>query len=570
MEPRISISIIRGVNCLKKNAQLVFALVVSLLCWLFFSITGRLYLRPDNLGVAIVLNGLFGSPMSQYQHPLFCLLINLLSNVFPSADMFTLFVHLMIIAELTIIEMILMDATTIKPLHDWKLPDYIRIMLSILAVFFLSAGLKVWNANYTIQAASFVLTGWITLIYALREKRGTIWIITGTVIAAFGYMLRKEAGMLFIPFVGLILISEFVADKQCGYRKDLFFRYVFPCCVTLILLFLSQTIYNTVEPNATAERYNGARTTMLDFPINVWDDSFEGVSKADYIAVSNWMLADTENINADSLEALAAVAGSYRYPFSMKGFGRALSDMWEILWKTDVHITVLALLGILIGLFNLLTQHGMWRKLAAVCGPFGAFIIMLYFTFRGRALINVWVSVLLALMCLEVVLLTRDDVSDKIRTAFSLVLCVCLYYSAGQAFAHAEFHRIKTVLQSRVDVDESALEDTIHDDDLYIWPNTMIFRTYGEIDKLPSQRFLEHNVSIGDWSSGQPYYTSFLERIGHPNPIRDLVEKDNVYVMSKSDYILNFLREHYGEDIDLVEAGEVNGVTAYRAVRSNE
>lgn len=555
---------------MKKGCRLLFAFTIAVICWLFFSVTGKLYLRPDNLGIAIVINGLFGSPMSQYQHPLFCLLINLLSRVFQSADALTLSVHLMIIAELTVIEIILMDATTRKPPRDWKIPDYIRIMLSILAVFFLSAGLKVWNANYTIQAASFVLSGWITLIYALREKKGTIWIITGTVFAALGYMLRKEAGMLFIPFVGLILISEFVADKQCDNQKQRFIKYVLPCCVIIFLLFASQTIYNAIEPNATAERYNGARTTMVDFPINVWDDSFGGVSKTDYIAVSNWMLADTENINADSLEALAAVAGSYRYPFNMRGLGRALSDMWEILWKTDVHITVLALLGILTGLFNTLTQHGAWRKLAAICGPIGTFIIMLYFTFRGRALMNVWVSVLLALMCLEVVLLTRDDVSDKIRTAFSLVLCVCLYYSAGQAFAHAEFHEIKTVLNSRVNADESAFEATAHEDDLYIWPNTMIFRTYGPMEKLPSQQFLEHNVSIGDWSSGQPYYTAFLEHIGHPNPIRDLVEKDNVYIMDNSGYILNFLREHYGKDIELVAAGEVNGMTAYRVERGSE
>ncbi len=77
--------------------------------------------------------------------------------------------------------------------------------------------------------------------------------------------------------------------------------------------------------------------------------------------------------------------------------------------------------------------------------------------------------------------------------------------------------------------------------------------------------YWEHNIALGDWTSGQPYYSDFLARIGHPNPIRDLVEKDNVYIMSNSQYILDFLREHYGADLVLVEAGEINGYTAYKA-----
>ena len=86
--------------------------------------------------------------------------------------------------------------------------------------------------------------------------------------------------------------------------------------------------------------------------------------------------------------------------------------------------------------------------------------------------------------------------------------------------------------------------------------------------KLPTRRILEHHIPLGDWTSGQPYWTEFLARIRHPNPLRDLVEKDNVYIMSDSDYILSFLREHYGEDIVLTEAGEVNGKTAYKVTRT--
>ena len=106
-------------------------------------------------------------------------------------------------------------------------------------------------------------------------------------------------------------------------------------------------------------------------------------------------------------------------------------------------------------------------------------------------------------------------------------------------------------------------------DDLYIWPNwhAAVPKHFGQQGKLPTLRVLEHNIPLGDWSSGQPYYTEFLSRIGHPNPIRDLAEKPNVYIMTDSGFILSFLRLHYGEDIELVPAGEVDGTTAFRVER---
>ncbi len=52
-----------------------------------------------------------------------------------------------------------------------------------------------------------------------------------------------------------------------------------------------------------------------------------------------------------------------------------------------------------------------------------------------------------------------------------------------------------------------------------------------------------------------------------PLKIKDLVEKDNVYIMSNSQYILDFLKEHYGADLVLVEAGEINDYTAYKVER---
>ena len=156
---------------------------------------------------------------------------------------------------------------------------------------------------------------------------------------------------------------------------------------------------------------------------------------------------------------------------------------------------------------------------------------------------------------------------------FLLLAAILLYWSAGQVIAHTEeFHGPISALNARTGADESAYEQTLREDDLYIWPSwhSAVPKVFGKQGKLPTLRVLEHNIPLGDWSSGQPYYTEFLSRIGHPNPIRDLAEKPNVYIMTDSSFILRFLRRHYGEDIELVPAGEVNGTTAYRVERGRQ
>ena len=155
---------------------------------------------------------------------------------------------------------------------------------------------------------------------------------------------------------------------------------------------------------------------------------------------------------------------------------------------------------------------------------------------------------------------------------FLLLAVILLYWSAGQVIAHTEFHEPLSALNARTGADDSAYDRTFHEDDLYIWPawHSSVPKFFGKQGKLPTLRVLEHNIPLGDWTSGQPYYTEFLKRIGHPNPIRDLTEKPNVYIMSDSGYILSFLRRHYGEDITLVPAGEINGVTAYRVERKTD
>lgn len=538
--------------------------------------TGRLYFSSDNFIISLVLNGYYSSPQSQYQHPLLCFVINTISHILPCADAFMLFIHIDVFFELAILFYLLAEKPMSKGLNYWKLQDFLTFLLVLLSIVVFSAGFKIWYVNYTIIAASFVFTGVMMLSVAKLRNKSYLWIAIGTAFISFGFMLRKESGLLFIPFFILILMADVLSSSNRRDEIKAFSKCFIPSILSVALLLTSQMIFNSFEPYDSAKRYNEARTTVVDFPMKSWSNvsDQDGFTKSDYDAATNWLFSDTEIMDTALISRIADAGSRNRYEFTSDGTRKALADIWRTAGRTDVYISLAILLVFLLMLRNVFFEKSIYRILASVFVVFGGFLILLYYTIIGRAPLRVWDPVIFAALATETLIMMggKSRWNDTAHAVFLLAISIVLYYGVGQVFAHTELCDPQLAVLGRVGggfIDP--YDETVKGDDLYIWSNwpSTIPEEAEVSGKLPSQIVVDHNIAIGDWSSGQSYYTAFLERIGHPNPIRDLVEKDNVYIMSNSDYILNFLREHYGADIDLVEAGEVNGTTAYRVERDN-
>ena len=553
-----------------KRERIFFPFTIALLCWLFFAFTGSFYLSSDNFNVALILNGYYGNPLSQYQHPLFCCFVWLLSRFFPFADMFTVTTQFLVFLELYCILYQMTGKIFEKKIRDWKLDDYLILIASILFCVFLSAGINLWQENYTVQAGSFLFIGW--MIIGTIKKRNTVWLILSIVFISFGYMLRKEAGLLFIPFIILQIMISIVTVER-GDKRAVFRHYLFPCGI-FVLLILSQIVFISLEPYSSANRYNVARTALVDFPVKSWngeDEAFSGITRIDYSSATNWFYADTDIFDAEKMEAMAKAGSKNKYEFSSDGFRSAVYEMEGIARKTDVYMSVMVVFCFMVTVWNLITQKPWFLKLISALAVLGAFVILVYFTIRGRAPLRVWRTVLFGVMMVQLSMIHSGTTwpGNKVKTTAVLMLSVLLYYSAGQVIAHTEWHSFQTPLTAMVNVDDSIYEETYQDDALYIWVSWhgTIPRYFGNMGKLPTRRVIEHNISLGDWTSGQPYYEEFLERIGHPNPIRDLAEGKNTYLMFGSETVQEFLRFHYDENAELIECGEINGATAYKVRR---
>lgn len=553
---------------MSKRARITAAILLSTLCYFYFSVSSELYLSSDDVLIAVVTNGLFDSadPFCQYQHPLLCLIIRGLSILFPSADAFTLIKHIFIFGELALVFYLL---TT--PLEHtgrrWNVEHYLILAVAIMADIYLSMGIKLWQANYTITAGSFAATG-IALLLSGKRYSHPKWCVAGTVYVAMAFMLRRECGLLALPFPALHIAMDMLASSDRRMELRALIHAILPTFVVVVLLLGSQALFYSREPYATAQRYNDYRTICVDYPMKGANSENYPV-KADYQAATNWYFFDTANMTDDTFKAVAESGSTNRYGLTVHGVTLAIKEMKDIAFHTDVYMMV----GVILVMFLMVVNAvaGGWRrKIEAVLAVSGAFIILLYFTIRGRAPLRVWQPVMLATLVVEALVYIDGWRAKTANYLCMLAVAVLLYFSAGQVIAHTSFHAPVTALTARSGADESKYEQTF--DGIYIWSSWhgTVIRQFANQNKLPTQRFLEHNIAAGDWTYGQPYYNDYLERIGAANPATALLE-GRAYVMSNSDIIENYLQEYYGEDIRLAPTGIViNETEAYRVERGSE
>ena len=645
------------------------SLFFALSCYAGFMLFNPLYISTDNIGVAVVTEGYYGeNNFCQYIHPLLCLIIKWLTPLFPTADVFTLLVHIAVFCSIALLfDLFAVSAFTgsgqknLTTFTDSSLYHprasssgffrgsgvrEISITLTTgMSILLFSSGITVWNANYTIQTAAIVLAGLLILFTSMRQKRSLAWLFAGTLIISFGFMLRIESALLFLPFIALEVLSSVLpingnkdtafvprfsfwtrfsradradrrtdradwtdrtdrgagradstgwidrgagravsTDRGAGRPGASGYILFLPAAVIIFLLLASRFAFNLQEPYKTAGRYNAARTAAVDFPMKSWNAEIEAASsgyfsKTDYEAVTNWCFFDTEFMDVDMLESVVNTGRRNDYSLTRKGMSELLGEMKWTLLHSSLYMVILIGLSTVLAFRNLICCP--WpRKAETVLSILGIFIILTYFTFRGRAPMRVWESVIFAMdFVLFMAATDRTEHNKKnVNTVCFFLMFILLWFSTGQLLAYVEFHKPQPVWVSRIPEEGGPFAITVSEeageDSLFIWPNwhTYLPKYAEETGKLPSRELIRHNIALGDWVYGQPYFTEFLGNINAQNPARALLERPNTYLMGDyaSGLVLDYFREHYGAEIDMQAAtdiGKINNVMAYRFIR---
>lgn len=594
----------------QRNRYVIGALFVTFALYFIFSISGWIYTFTDNITVAVVTAGYYGdNNMCQYIHPLFCLIIKALNPILPTADVFAVLMHAFLLLGIYCASYAAIETAYRKPIRNWNVEDCISRALLLLAIAYYTLGLKLFGINYTVQTGAIIAGGVIALFYAFHLNKGKSWIIAGTVMIFGGFLGRVEACLLFLPFIALELFTEFVRNKERmnWIRKTA--KYILPSVIVIALLLGSKAIFLNAEPYRSDAEYNKYRTITGDYPVETYGVTYkdwEGIDRDTYNAVIHWNLADTDKINTETLRKIAEVGSRNEYQATKQGLKWTLQEMNRRATKVDVHVMTLTALAIIMTLWCVIAVKSVWLKLEALCSFGGGFIILFYFTFRGRAPLRVWQCVLIAALTIQILIMIKDGeermqsallIGQKLkntegkeasvekrkqkktmayRTAtviFQLFLCVVLYFGIGQVMAHSSIHMPTSPLTAKTGADDSLYEDTFKDDTLYIWPwwHAAVPDIFAKQDKLPTRRVIEHNIGMGDWVYEQVYFRNFLERIDAQNPAMALLDRPDTYLVEgMEEDFLKYMEYHYGVEIELEYVNDIDGNKVYRLIRTHE
>ena len=578
---------------MKIKSKWFSAFIVAFVCYCLFSVIGKLYFDNDNLMIGVVTNGIYSDDVfCQYLHPLLCIIIRGLSFLLPTADCFLVITTVFVFIELMVLTYIALLEIGNKPWRQWDIQDWILRAMLACGTIFLSTAINIWSINYTAQTASFVFAGLISLFEYKNHKEMNALFVVGTILVIFGFMMRVEGALVFIPFILLQIVTELVIAKTDPEDKDVrgtltgIAKLLAPCAVVIAALLISRAVFWSIEPHASARDYNEVRTISGDFYMLDWEDVEDKIVDTDYTEYKSpvvWSLIDTDVLNTEKIAYIAEIGSAPRYPLNGEGLVKTIQEMWRKGFTTNLQLLLLMIITLVLAARNIICMKNRWLRLESIFSVGGSFLILFYFTLKGRAPLHVWQSTVFACITILIIAALNEvrirNISEKPAemisrrdAAFMLLISAVLYFSIGQVIATSSFHAPTTAFTARINVDESEYAQTLEDDSLYIWPSfwQTLAGKYVEKGKLPSREVLEHNIPLAYWSYGQVYFTDVLRRMNAENPAKALLERPNTYlvrVRGMDDFVLRYMRAHYGEDLQLKEIGEVNEYYYYKLVR---
>lgn len=526
---------------------------IVLSCFLFSKYTGKLYIDVDNYYVAMVTAGVFDDiNWCYYVNPFLCIVIKLLTNLIPRVDWFTMLTHICVFTGAI---WLIFSALT------WKEGKLLEKAVFILWIVFLLVGLNLWNINYTVQSAFFCYVGGMGLFYARSSFRGRKILVT--LFFLCGLAWRIEVFFLFLPFV----ILKAVCDRRCflsGSKKiwpSAFLAGLMAACAVLITAHYAVRL---LPQNTEAVRYNRARTAVTDYPMENWEKFPDKtlLSETAYRAITTeWCLFDTEVLNADLLEQVADAGG---HTLSLH---QALYRLARVCIQNRNSLLVPCSWLLLLGMLNLM-QRKRFRSSKTLLAYAGTGLILLFFSVLGRIPISVILSTLLA--CSLALINPPQDEDNATKTDVQtvlLILMACIStVKLGTTICNAEVSAPQWVINSREPLADSDLyRETVQGEKLFFWDTSSEgMHFHMENGKLMDRQFVCHNLDDGGWTYGQPYLEELLYSINAPNPARALLERENTYyVDEKPLMILELLRSHYGENVQMRQAGALCGRLPY-------
>lgn len=548
-------------NSLSKHKiifSLLFSIIASCMC-LFHSGYGDI----DNHLIAMIVNQCYGTDnFCIFLNYGLCQIIKFINTLLPYADGYLMICHTLLFVAVAWISYLILDNTD-------KLWCRLLMFASIIVINNGFNVVDLSNQNFTIQAAAMVAVACVSISFGLRAKHKAVYIVMSAIFVLFGFMLRFNGALLCIPFLALHLAVDYISNtEKRKYIKNLTIMLIIPIIIILGVYTSNKLILENDYKDYV--NYNFLRSKITDFEMKSWeeiDTKPEGISENDYLIINDYMTADVERIDKDYLQTIFD-AGANKEQYHKISIKDNVSSIFDII----VHLRKYFVIYLFaISLYALISKIGFWRKVEIIFLALGVIANVVYFNFSARYLYRLCVpAILMYAVMLSVVLLIECNNLEKTKVRNGAVLMVTTVTAAllfltslisAKAFMPA--------FLAKSNINDGEYAQYCVDDNLYIWDyaieNTVPFKFYAQQGKLPSQKFLLHNIQQGEYTIGQAFTDEYFDRIGTKNPIRDLVESDNTFYISEEPQLLEkYLQEHYSSKASAVQVDVIADIPVWQ------
>lgn len=445
--------------------------------------------------------------------------------------------------------------------------------------------------QYTITVAIMAATAsfiFYTIPVGLPVKDFYRQTLPAIILVILAYLIRSEMLLLMLPFIGITGLVRW--NRENTLQKHVFMRYVFVIAGMFMCLGLCSIVdklaYNSDEWKTFIEEFDN-RTELYDYQyVPDYDENIEfytsiDLNKSDVNLLKNYDYALDSKIDGDTLGKVAEYAKMLR--------NETLSEKIKLAIKQYIYRLVHFEDGVFSALTAFLYIMLIWaiyaRKESTV--KYKIFIAFLrvggLFFMRSISWLYIVMGhrapdrIIHSLYLIEDVILLAmimTEFTSKLRERGYIQLITAIILIAGGIImvpltVKTLYSDIKS--QDQINKQAQAIDKYCksHPDNFYFEDVYSTIRD-GETFNQKMFRDVDNSMSnyelIGGWASNSPLFTKKIAQFGITDISRDLVEKDNVFIICDRQYSMDWVSDYY-DSIDVsVKIDEIETIASVYGV----
>lgn len=429
-----------------------------------------------------------------------------------------------------------------------------RLRGAVLAVAMMAAfGANVlFRIQYTQTAALALCAGLVALLENLGKKNSAN--LLGLALVLLGAMLRFD---MFFAVGGLsawVLLQRFIRLDKPEKKRALTVAAAMFCLVFGAKL-VDRAAYLADPDWAAYLQYNAARTEFSDFKCNFLGEENTpadiGVTDAEYTQLLRWNFYDTENFTPQRLQEISGRIHGYGLTGAVKALGGHIRALGGSLYGRGTALMLLLCLGLAVA-------SGHPGGVLWAAGVTAAEMLLLCYVNRLPEWVEI--SLMLGAAVFAAAGLAHADKENPMaakRGTWALAATAAVTL----AIAVPTYHGLtasRQALQQLAQGEEEYLSAMAADKEhLYLLSGEKTTEINGYLVWQPREKGFFSNIAMqGGWYNGSPQYLQTLKNYGMTNPLRDAVDRSDVYVDYHGiDALCSYLSEQTGKTVTAVPDG---------------